>query len=201
MSRKKSSSGDSSGNTKEHIQKVANALIDEFGYDDTSLTMICEKAGVSKTTLHYYFPKKQDLFFDMQNYFHDQFTENFHRIVEQETYTKQIWEIFNIMCEGDLFYGVNIARYYFELRLKEHSERNFIKVIYHRKPLIAVIRSAQNSGQIKNDNSPENICEALSFAMRGVILTWAIEDGTFDLVQYSKNVVRSIIRPAEGFDI
>jgi AcrR family transcriptional regulator len=191
---------DASGSTKERIQSVANALFEEFGYNNTSISMICEKAGVSKTALHYYFPKKQDLFWDMQNYFHAEFTENFHKIVEQETFTKQIWEFFQIMCEGDLYYGVNVTRHYFTLRLEEHSERDFIHNIYHRNPLIAVIKSAQNAGQIKSDDSPENICEALSFAMRGVILTWTIEDGDFDLISYSKKVVRSIIRPAEGYD-
>lgn len=41
----------------------------------------------------------------MQNNFEELYADNFYRIVEQETFSKQIWEIFHIMCEGDIFYG------------------------------------------------------------------------------------------------
>lgn len=189
------------GGTKEHIRSVATALFNEYGYDETSIPMICEKAGVSKTTLHYYFPRKQDLFSDMLNSFEELYNASFHRIVEQDTFTKQIWEIFNIMCEGDLYYGVCTSQHYFIQRLKEHTQRGFIKNIYHKKMLTAIIRSAQNAGQILNKSDPEKLSEALSYAMRGVILTWAIEHGTIDLTEYSREVVRTIIVPAEGYDI
>lgn len=193
--------GDSLKNTKEHIRSVATTLFNEIGYDETSIPMICEKAGVSKTTLHYYFPKKQDLFFDMNNNFEERFSNNFSRIVEQSTFTKQILEIFNIMCEGDMYYGTSTTQYYFMQRLKEHSQRDFINTIYHKKMLTAIIRSAQSAGQMKNTSDPERISEALSFAVRGVIVTWAIENGTLDLYEYSRQVVRTIIDPAEGYDI
>ncbi len=189
------------GDTKEKIRSTAMELFKEYGYDETSIPMICEKAGVSKTTLHYYFPKKQDLFFDMKNNFEELYSSSFYRIVEQETFTKQIWEVFNIMCEGDMFYGVGINRLYFIQRLKEHDQRGFIENIYHKKMLSAVIRSAQKAGQILNMAEPDKLSEALSYAMRGVILTWSIEDGTIDLVEYAKNVVRTIIMPAPGYDI
>lgn len=189
------------GGTKEHIRSVATALFNEFGYDETSIPMICEKAGVSKTTLHYYFPKKQDLFFDMSNNFEELYNASFYRVVEQETFTKQIWEIFNIMCEGDLYYGVSTSQHYFIQRLKEHEQRNFIENIYHKKMLTAVVRSAQRAGQMQNMAEPEKIAEVLSYAIRGVILTWAIENGTLDLTEQSREVVRTIIMPAEGYDI
>ena len=93
-------------NQKDTRTKILNSaleLFNEYGYDETTIPMICQKAGVSKTTLHYYFPKKQDLFVDMYNDFEELYSDNFYRIVEQETFSKQIWEVFHIMCEGDLF--------------------------------------------------------------------------------------------------
>ena len=74
------------------------------------------------------------------------------------------------MCEGDIFYGAGVSQQYFVGRLKEHSQRDFIKNIYHKKMLTAVIRSAQNAGQIRNLTDPETLAEALSYAMRGVIV-------------------------------
>lgn len=191
----------SPGGTKEHIRKIATQLFNEYGYDEVSIPEICEKAGVSKTTLHYYFPKKQDLYADFLSDFESQYNANFPRIVEKETFTQQIWEVFNIMCEGDLYHGVGLTRHYFLRRLKEHEQRGFIKNIYHKRMLTAFIRSAQNSGQMKNMADPEKLSEALSYAVRGIILTWAIEDGSIDLVESAKEVVRNIILPTEGYDI
>lgn len=189
------------GDTKTRIRNVATELFKEKGYDETSISMICEKAGVSKTALHYYYPKKQDLFFDMNNNFEELYNNNFARIVEQDTFSKQIWEVFNLMCEGDLYYGANISQHYFIQRLKEHTQRGFIENIYHKKMLTAIIRSAQKNKQICNMSEPEQLSEVLSYAMRGVILTWAIEDGTIDLQQTGKKVISSIIMPAEGYEI
>ena len=67
--------------------------------------------------------------------------------------------------------------------------------------LTAVIRSAQNSNQIRNQTDPEVLAEVLSFALRGVIVTWAIENGTIDLLEEGKRVVSSIIDPMPGFEI
>ena len=67
--------------------------------------------------------------------------------------------------------------------------------------LTAVIRSAQNSGQIRNSSDPTALAESLSFAMRGVIVTWAIEDGSLDLMEEAKSVVSTIIDPAPGYEI
>ena len=187
-------------NTCTKILNSAIELFNEYGYDETTIPMICQKAGVSKTTLHYYFPKKQDLFVDMSNNFEELYSDNFYRIVEQETFSKQIWEVFHIMCEGDLFYGAGVSQQYFIGRLKDHSQRDFIKNIYHKKMLTAVIRSAQNANQIRNRMEPETLAEALSFALRGVILTWAIENGTVDLLEEAKRVVASIIDPRPGFE-
>ena len=67
--------------------------------------------------------------------------------------------------------------------------------------LAAVIRSAQNAGQIRNLTDPETLAEALSYAMRGVIVTWAIENGTINLLEEAKHAVSAIIDPAPGFEI
>lgn len=191
----------SQNDTRTRIINAAIELFNDYGFDETTIPMICEKAKVSKTTLHYYFPRKQDIFLDMQNNFEELYADNFYRIVEQETFSKQIWEIFHIMCEGDILYGAGVSQQYFVGRLKEHSQRDFIKNIYHKKMLTAVIRSAQNAGQIRNLTDPETLAEALSYAMRGVIVTWAIENGTINLLEEAKQAVSAIIDPAPGFEI
>ncbi len=199
MANKKNQAADV--NTKERIQQAANQLFNEKGYEETSITMICELAGVSKTTLHYYFPKKQDLMYDMKNYFEDIYNKNLYRVFAKETFVLQIWELYQIMCEGDVYYGPRIGSQHFSQLLREHSERDYTNKIYHRRILISLIQSAQREKQILNSYPPEQICDALTYAARGIILTWDIEDGSFDLATRMKAVIELILDPAPGFHI
>lgn len=47
--------------TGEEVRAVALALFEERGYSNTSLSLIAERAGISRTTLFSYFPAKHDL--------------------------------------------------------------------------------------------------------------------------------------------
>lgn len=199
MANKKNQAADI--NTRERIQQAANRLFNEKGYEKTSITMICEAAGVSKTTLHYYFPKKQDLMYDMKNYFEDIYNKNLYRVFAKETFVLQIWELYQIMCEGDIYYGPKIVAQHFSQLLRDHEERDYINKIYHRRILISLIQSAQREKQILNACPPEEICNSMTYAARGLIVTWSIEDGSFDLVKRMKDTVELILDPAPGFRI
>lgn len=56
------------GNTKEKIIDSAIECFSKYGYDGTSVDMICKSAGVSKGSFFYYFPTKQSLFLEILNF-------------------------------------------------------------------------------------------------------------------------------------
>ena len=113
----------------------------------------------------------------------------------------QIWEVYQIMCDGDVYHGPRTSAQHFTQLLREHTQRNYTEMIYHRRILISLIQSAQREKQIRNMAPAEKICEALTFAARGIILTWSIEDGTFDLAERMKPVIELILAPEPGFEI
>jgi len=49
---------------REAILKAATEIFREHGYERTSMAMISERVGGSKTTLYGYFPSKEELFWD-----------------------------------------------------------------------------------------------------------------------------------------
>ncbi|MCB0279144.1 MAG: TetR/AcrR family transcriptional regulator [Calditrichaeota bacterium] len=53
------------GNTKSIILDAARCTFVRFGYDKTSLADIAKQANLGKASLYYYYPSKQDLFFDV----------------------------------------------------------------------------------------------------------------------------------------
>ncbi len=54
--------------TKERIIDSAIECFSRYGYEGTSVDMICRSAGVSKGSFFYYFPTKQSLFLEILNF-------------------------------------------------------------------------------------------------------------------------------------
>lgn len=57
--------GKSNSNNRQHILITASCLMMEKGVTNTSLSDIAREAGISKGTLHYYYPSKSDLIYDI----------------------------------------------------------------------------------------------------------------------------------------
>ena len=53
------------GNTRQVILQTASGLMMEQGINNTSLNDIAREAGISKGTLHYYYPSKDELIYDI----------------------------------------------------------------------------------------------------------------------------------------
>lgn len=53
------------GNKKELIIKIAEKIISEKGYTETTIDEITRKAGIGKGTFYLYFKDKEDLFFSI----------------------------------------------------------------------------------------------------------------------------------------
>jgi AcrR family transcriptional regulator len=53
--------------TRQAITHAATALFMERGFEETTIAEVAEAAGVAKMTVTNYFPRKEDLFFDMHD--------------------------------------------------------------------------------------------------------------------------------------
>jgi AcrR family transcriptional regulator len=62
---------------KSKILEAAMQLIKEKGVTSTSLSEIAEKAGIAKGTLHYYYPSKTDIIFELAERISSTISERF----------------------------------------------------------------------------------------------------------------------------
>ncbi|WP_176466453.1 TetR/AcrR family transcriptional regulator [Terribacillus saccharophilus] len=74
------------GDTYKHIIDSALALVAEFGLEKASLSMIANKAGISKPAIYYYFSSKEALLDHLFNLLFDDY--QFDHYFPLETYTK-----------------------------------------------------------------------------------------------------------------
>jgi AcrR family transcriptional regulator len=187
--------------TRIRILQSALELIKENGYNKVTIPSICKAAGITKSTFYYHYQSKDDLigdFIDQLGYI----TENsYAKILLQETYLKQIWAIFQILLEGNIAAGPAIVKQVFISYLNMGNHSYFPHSATSWNIVVKLLEKAQEDGQFKNNNYPENIAESTFELLRGVLITWAIEDGSFDLEETSKRLLTTLLLPAEGYDL
>jgi AcrR family transcriptional regulator len=77
--------------TKERILLAARKAFAEKGHDGVSMSEIASIAGVKKALIYYYFPSKEDLYYDVWQYSLDELEEHLFKEVDTESvYLKKI---------------------------------------------------------------------------------------------------------------
>lgn len=74
--------GTTIGNNRQLILQTASRLMMDKGVKDTSLADIAREAGISKGTLHYYYPSKSDLIYDITQQHFTLVTDNLMKWIE-----------------------------------------------------------------------------------------------------------------------
>lgn len=105
--------------TKERIKKVAKRLFCVMGYEKTNLSLIAQKAGVTRGAIYWYYKNKDDLFIN---------------IFKEATSNKlSIYSIISELSTNDEVTEVLISHLFQELssfiRIKENQD--IMKIIFH----------------------------------------------------------------------
>jgi TetR/AcrR family acrAB operon transcriptional repressor len=105
--------------TKERIKKVAKRLFCVMGYEKTNLSLIAQKAGVTRGAIYWYYKNKDDLFIN---------------IFKEATSNKlSIYSIISELSTNDEVTEVLISNLFQELssfiRIKENQD--IMKIIFH----------------------------------------------------------------------
>ena len=124
---------------KAAIMEMALATFAERGYENSSISIIAKKAGVSKGLMYNYFESKEDLLISIMMDGMDEmfrlFDPNKDGVLTREEFTYFIEEMFNLMSEKRNFYKLYFALMMqpavwklFEGRLSEIIEP-FMKIV------------------------------------------------------------------------
>jgi len=189
--------------TKEQILETAYKLFREKGYNNVSISDICNAAGISATTFYYHYPTKEGLiskFFEQPPAVS---IEMFERILAAETCWRQIWMLTESALEHNLAMGVEIQKQVIESNLN-NNKGTFDSLNEKLMSLtIPLVTKAQQSGEIRNHNKPVDLINTGWQTLFGILTYWCITKGSFDL---KKTVLQSQeilfdVRPDVRFEI
>jgi AcrR family transcriptional regulator len=187
--------------TRARILQCAVELIKKDGYKQVTIPNICNAAGITKSTFYYHYHSKEELIGDFIDQLGNIVKNSHSHILLEETYLKQIWAVFHILLQGNIAAGPAIIKQVFISQLNTENHYNFPRSAVSWDIVVKLLERAQTARQIENQQSPAKIAEAAFELLRGVLVTWAIENGTFDLEDASKKILAILLLPAEGYDL
>ena len=147
-------------NLKEHVYKCAIRLIDQRGYRAVTLEDIAREAEVSRSTLHRYFPSKDDIILEFGiNRIHkrERWLET---ITEEMTTDEALTKLINI-CVDDVNVHPEMAK--FSLYAVYKAEALHMSRVEQNKGLAKVYEELLKRGVERGELPPDTDCYSLSY--------------------------------------
>jgi len=179
--------------TKESIRECAIELFKEQGFDNVTVVQICEKAGVTKRTFYYHYESKDDLVDGITDYLGMKAEGFLDALAEQRTNVGLLWTMMSVYSINGSEYGSGIIRRIYVNMVQGKIDEDFPYSMYLYKTVLRTIENAKIAGEIANPMSAEDITFALYHGFRSVMITWAAQNGSFDLVSEFRRIFNSIL--------
>ncbi|MCQ2449171.1 MAG: TetR/AcrR family transcriptional regulator [Clostridia bacterium] len=178
-------------NTKSRIVSAAWELFYETGYENTTVDQIIEKSGTSKGSFYHYFDGKDALlsslsylFDEMYDRLKDDFTPEM-KAVDRLVYLNR--EVFK-MIENRI--SVDLLARLLSTQLVTRSERHLLdQSRTYYKLLRRIILDGQESGELTDTLSANEIVKAYAVFERAVMYDWCICGGDYSLCRYGESMV------------
>ncbi|MBA4699695.1 MAG: TetR/AcrR family transcriptional regulator [Ruminococcus sp.] len=181
--------------TYERIMDCALILFKEKGYNNVTLQEICRKAGITKSTFYYHYDSKETLIINYTDRISRNSQEDFSQILAQDTFIKQIWELFDRYNQKNMIYGPAVVRQVYRSTLNSKDKADFPRDLMLFPTLVTLIQRSQSAGEITNESDAEELAASLYYASRGLTFSWALQDGAFSVPDRFKAVINSLLLP------
>jgi AcrR family transcriptional regulator len=188
----KKSRKDQAEETKLHIFNTALKLLDEVGFEKITIRDIVRAADVSIGTFYYYYASKLDVFYETY-YLADHYFE--------ETVAPQLTQITagdRIFCFFDHY-----AKYCSDITSLALTSIlfNSDNKCFDRKSAIGILRIlpqlmayGQNIGELRTEDTPEEMALFFMISVRGLVYDWCIHDGGYDIHDAVRRHVERLLR-------
>lgn len=174
--------------TKEKIYKNAIKLIRNKGFENISVSEICDKSDVSIGTFYYYFKTKQDILFEIYKKADNYFENTVYEKLKSDNYLEKVREYLFYYIKFVEDDGIDMIKH-----LYIPDNKLFVKKGRAMQTILEeIIAGGQQKKQISNRLSPKEAVRFSFVVMRGVVFDWALNDGSYDIVEYAEPFIDSV---------
>lgn len=174
--------------TRDLIRDTALDLFKEKGYENVTIMDICRKCEITKRTFYYHYESKAELLSGVVKYWGIQAERLLHTFASEEKNISILWQLMKVYCDNAVKYGPNIVKQVYILTIQNSQGVHFPQQMYLYDLAVQLLKKAQSAGEILNPKDPEEIVFILYHALRSLTISWASEDGSYDLIdEYKKS--------------
>lgn len=175
--------------TKNKIYKSSIKLMEQQGFNNIKIEDICKKAGVSIGSFYNYFKSKNDILIEIYIKADEYFEKTVKNQLEGDNFPDKIVSFFEYYAIYNILTGFETVKQLFG----PYNKMYITKGRKMQAVLIDIIEKGQESGQLTNEVSPEEMNDYLFVAARGVCYDWCARDGEYDLKDYMSSYFKRLI--------
>lgn len=177
------------------IGEKAAVLMNEVGFENLTVRMICEAAGISAGTFYHYFENKSELVIELFSLIDDYFEENVLNKLNDENELTNIITFCREFAEYVSLCGVARSKLinsmfppYGSKGIYEERKR----ILYSE--LCKIIERGQEKGQITRDYKAYKLVDMIIVMIRGYCFDWARREGVYDLIDHTEELIKLFVK-------
>lgn len=179
---------------KEILFNKAMDLFRKDGYENVSIQQICKEAKLTRNAFYYYFDSKEAL---LSSYFENipSFTQSMLvDLLSLPNDWEKLWFLFESHLKLAEKEGLSVCRAFLKVNMDGNGD---LLAQYYVSDTVTVplVKSCQSSGLIRNMTEPSLLIYLATRLIAGILLTWCCKNGSFDLIQVSRDAVCGLMEP------
>lgn len=164
------------------IAAAALELFKANGYESVSVSEICRRANVPRSSFYSAFGGKEDIIIYMMKNLKEDYASVFSQLMEAENDLCRIWALYDRYLGLAVEFGPDLTGALFALELR--NPVGILDLIYAFNDwFVKLIKSCQRQGLIRNATPPEDIVTLGVRIALGAAYEWCRTRGAFDLRQ------------------
>lgn len=165
--------------TKDSISETAISLFLERGYNNVTITDICNECGITKPTFYKYAGSKEDLILNLYDITINDIVTNTYQFLQVSSHYEQFLIVFHTLIGDSIRFGSDLFSQMLISNLKQDHNSFSLRENLTRL-CVLILQKAQENKEIMNPNPPEVLYNAIAHMFSGYELNWCIKNGDFD---------------------
>ncbi|MDS1002081.1 TetR/AcrR family transcriptional regulator [Clostridium sp. FAM 1755] len=186
--------------TKNKVFETAIKLIKEKGYDNVTVSQICEKAGVAKGTFYVHYKSKEDIV--KESYYSDMgvfVLKQYQNLIlkdENMSIKDKIKKflISELMFTSYAGYEMTCRAYVTNLTESISKDSKHFERREFTKDLKLLILEGINQKIFETKQTEDEIFLYLESFVRGLMASWCFSNGEFDIVEKGERYINEILK-------
>jgi AcrR family transcriptional regulator len=172
----------------QHIMETAIALFREFGYDEVSVRMICEKAEVARSSFYSVFKDKSEILIYSLSSVSANFEAIMPAFIMAENDLERIWLLTDSFLQRAVEAGPELCKVYFVLEIS--GKCDLFSILESFNPwLVKLLVNCRNQGIIGVGGSPEELIPMQLNLAKALLFDWVRCGGAFPLRETVRHTI------------